>query len=74
MLAGHGVIGMGVDIGVVEPLLAPRPGRQQLHVGKGLGEILGGDALEFEDLDMLVGVAPLKMLRQLGRGRPGSRP
>ena len=66
LLKRHDVIFGRVDVDVIKALRAARTLGQGLPVPEGLVEI-GRQGLEFENIDHLVGVAPLKVLGELFR-------
>ena len=57
------LVGARVDVGLVEVVFAPRPRRKGFHLAEGVGDGFGAQIVESDNLNALVGLGLLQMLR-----------
>ena len=62
------LVGARIDVGLVEIILALGAGGESLHFAEGVGDGLGAEAGKLDDLDALVLLGVLKMLRPPSAG------
>ena len=71
LFRGQGVLLGGIDVGVVEPLLAPRAFGEGLPAVEGVFHV-GDGVLDLQNGDVLVRIHPLKVVRKLFRRSAGA--
>ena len=57
------LVGARVDVGLVEVVFAPGPRRKGFHLAEGVGDGFGAQIVESDNLNALVGLGLLQMVR-----------